>query len=195
MAKEQLHEPALELGASFGLAAAGGEAATDALLCQARCDELGGRAEEAGASLRRAAEASPGDARVLVMLGKHYAARGETAEAVAALEAASRASGAAIPLDASLLLGGLHARAGNHAVARARYLDACRVIPCCSTWLGAGVASYRLGQLHDAEMCLAEANVLDNHRPAVWAHLALLCAQCSAEDAQKDEPEQPSAKV
>ena len=26
-------------------------------------------------------------------------------------------------------------------------------------------------------------------------YLALLCAQCSAEDAQKDEPEQPSAKV
>ena len=169
----ELAARALELGASFGLSS-GCEGGTDALLCQARCDELGGRVEEAGASLRQASEASPGNAKVLVMLGKHYAARGEKAEAIAALEAASKAADGLIPLDASLLLGSLHARSGNHAVARVRYLDACRTMPCCSTWLGAGIASYRLGLLHDAEMCLAEANVLDNHRPSVWAHLALV---------------------
>ena len=162
---------------SLELAIAGGAALgddTDALLCQARCDELGGRAEEAGASLRRASEASPGNSKVLIMLGKHYAAQACMSEAIAALEAALKAADGAIPLDAYMRLGELHAESGNYAVARVRYLDACRSNPCCSTWLGAGIASYRLGLLHDAEMCLAEANVLDNFRPAVWAHLALV---------------------
>lgn len=162
---------------SLELAIVGGAALgddTDALLCQARCDELGGRVEEAGASLRRASEVSPGNSKVLVMLGKHYAAQACVSEAIAALEAALKAADGAIPLDAYMRLGELHAGCGNYAVARVRYLDACRSNPCCSTWLGAGIASYRLGLLHDAEMCLAEANVLDNFRPAVWAHLALV---------------------
>lgn len=34
---------------------------------------------------------------------------------------------------------------------------------------------YRLSDLSRAEQALAEANSLNPHHPAVWAHLALVC--------------------
>ena len=130
--------------------------------------------EEASESLRKASNISPGNSKVLVMLGMHYAKVGALTEAITTLEAALKAASGYIPLDAYLTLGHLHSTCGNHAMARVRYLDACRSCPCCSTWLGAGISSYELGLLHDAEMCLSEANVLDNYRPAVWGYLALV---------------------
>lgn len=149
---------------------------TDSLLCQARCDELSGNLEEAGTCLRKASVIAPAasKSRVLVMLGKHYASLGSVPEAIASLESAMKIADGFVPLDAYMMLCTLHSSCGNHAVARVRYLDACRSCPCCSTWLGAGIASYRLGLLHDAEMCLSEANVLDNYRPNVWGYLALV---------------------
>ena len=40
-----------------------------------------------------------------------------------------------------------------------------------------GTACLRLGQVDEAEEALAEANVLNNRDPAVWAQLGLLCAK------------------
>lgn len=57
------------------------------------------------------------------------------------------------------------------------YLNACTRKASCMTWLGAGIALYRLGEFSEAEQALNEANVLDNHNSMVWTYLALVCLQ------------------
>lgn len=46
--------------------------------------------------------------------------------------------------------------------------------------------SLQLGELSDAEVALAEANILNNKEPTVWGFLALICLQT----ARKVEAEQ-----
>ena len=41
-------------------------------------------------------------------------------------------------------------------------LQACTVRPCASTWLGAGRAYLSLRDLQQADLCLMEANLLNN---------------------------------
>ena len=45
------------------------------------------------------------------------------------------------------------------------------------TWLGVGIACYRLGDLNQAEDALVEANILNNLDAAVWGYLSLVCLQ------------------
>jgi Flp pilus assembly protein TadD len=56
-------------------------------------------------------------------------------------------------------------------------LQACAARPCASTWLGAGIASLRLGDLKAADLAFTEANILDPHNPLVWGFLTLICLQ------------------
>ena len=47
-------------------------------------------------------------------------------------------------------------------------LQACTVRPCASTWLGAGRAYLSLRDLQQADLCLMEANLLNNQvRPSL----------------------------
>ena len=64
------------------------------------------------------------------------------------------------------------------------YTTACALMPCCSTWLGAGRCQLLLGQYEQAELALAEANVLDAENPEVWGLLVQLALQ-SAPDGQR----------
>ena len=63
-----------------------------------------------------------------------------------------------------------HFESAKHA-----FLKLCRLSPSCVTWLGAGIACYRLNSILDAEQALNEANILDNKNPEVWSYLSLVC--------------------
>ena len=76
-----------------------------------------------------------------------------------------------------LLLGRLQLDKGEWTKAKEVFLQACRLAPSCSSWLGAGTACLRLKHRAEAEECLSEANVLNNREPAAWGQLALLCVQ------------------
>ncbi|CAF0848612.1 unnamed protein product [Didymodactylos carnosus] len=65
----------------------------------------------------------------------------------------------------------------SYAEAKDIFLRACRHQPTCTTWLGVGVACYRMNQYDDAEEALTEANFLNNRNAEVWAYLTLICLQ------------------
>ncbi|CAC5385599.1 Cilia- and flagella-associated protein 70 [Mytilus coruscus] len=69
------------------------------------------------------------------------------------------------------------------------FLMACKKSASCVSWLGVGIACYRLNELGEAEDALSEANILNNADPEVWAYLSLVCLktgrQLEAEQAYK----------
>ncbi|KAK3092740.1 hypothetical protein FSP39_006770 [Pinctada imbricata] len=73
--------------------------------------------------------------------------------------------------------------------AKRTFLLACKRSPSCVSWLGVGIACYRIEELSEAEDALSEANILNNTDPEVWAYLSLVCLktgrQLEAEQAYK----------
>ncbi|CAF0951914.1 unnamed protein product [Adineta steineri] len=79
-----------------------------------------------------------------------------------------------IRLGAILLSEGTESSYGE---AKEVFLNACRFQPTCTTYLGLGIACYRMNQYDDAEEALTEANFLNNQNAEVWAYLTLICLQ------------------
>ncbi|CAF4294627.1 unnamed protein product [Rotaria socialis] len=65
----------------------------------------------------------------------------------------------------------------SYSEAKEIFLRACRYQPTCTTYLGLGVACYRMNQYDDAEEALTEANFLNNQSAEVWGYLTLICLQ------------------
>jgi tetratricopeptide (TPR) repeat protein len=126
------------------------------------------------------ADAHSADARLL--LGDVYAATHKAVEAEQQYDAALRIDAHCGSGPAYVRLGNMYVALGKHKDALSAFLMGAKVWPCGLTWLGVGIAYFRMDDLVRAEQALNESNTLNNLNPKAWAYLALVCLRQRRED-------------
>eukprot|EP00873_Tetraselmis_striata_P034858 jgi/Tetstr1/455122/TSEL_041974.t1 len=117
------------------------------------------------------------DVRPHILMGHVLYKTGQYKDAAVAYQHALSAEPARCPLEMYIRLGSCFLVQEQHQFALNVYTQACAARPCASTWLGAGIASLRMGDLKAADLAFTEANILNPHNPLVWGFLTLSCLQ------------------
>ena len=148
-------------------------------ICLARAAMLESMPQNAHGFLMDALAVDATDPRPFELLGDLHMKEGAFADAVEAYTHAMACTGEAngrppASLKLILNLGKALTENGDLADARATFEAGCEMCPCASTWLGAGIAMLRQGDLESAEAALAEANIQDHTNARVWGYLCLV---------------------
>jgi tetratricopeptide (TPR) repeat protein len=127
--------------------------------------------------------ANPQNAEARLLLGDVYATMGNhSVEAEQNYDAALRIDPHCGTGPSYVRLGNMYVALGKHKDALSSFLMGAKVWPCGLTWLGVGIAYYRMDDLVRAEQALSESNVLNSLNPKTWAYLALVCLRQRRED-------------
>jgi len=146
----------------------------DSKLCLARAAMI---QKIEGVAFDRIVEAmtmAPEDYRGHELIGHVHFEQGRLEDARDAYQIALDKAKEQCTLAVFLRLGKVYLELNMFEEARRLYEVACEVQPCASTWLGAGIANYRINNPSIAEECLSEANLYDYLSPKVWGYLALV---------------------
>ena len=143
--------------------------------------------ETALVTLNKATATDPKQLEAWALLGHIYYLRGSLPEAKECYELtlSSAAISAAEMHTVYLRLGSIYHHNEKFDHAKRTYLSACEHSPTSVAWLGVGMACYRQGNLEEATDALAEANILNNENPDVWAYLALVWSRTGKFDEAK----------
>jgi tetratricopeptide (TPR) repeat protein len=140
------------------------------------------QSEESIIILSQITKAQPQNAEVRMLFGDVYAACGKTAEAEQQYDAALRIDPKCGNGPAFVRLGNMYVGLGKYKDALAAFIQGAEVWPCGVTWLGVGIAYYRLEDMARAEQALNESNILNNLNPKTWAYIALVCLRQKRDD-------------
>lgn len=138
--------------------------------------------DEAASILTTLLDASPSNAEARLLLGDVYGATNKSSESEAQYDAALRIDPQCGNGPAYVRLGNMYVALGKHKDALSAFLMGAKVWPCGLSWLGVGIAYYRMDDLIRAEQALNESNILNNLNPKTWAYLALVCLRQRRED-------------
>lgn len=122
------------------------------------------------------------DCEARLLLGDIQARAGKVLEAEASFDIALRIDPNAASSSSLLRLGNLYLGLGKYKDALSALLLAAQRWPCGLTWLGAGIAYYRLDDMARAEQALNESNIHNNLNPKTWGYLSLMCVRQRRED-------------
>jgi tetratricopeptide (TPR) repeat protein len=162
------------------------------VLALARAHHINGRTRWAEDFAQRALDQAPTSPRTWALLSDVFSSLGNTEEAIAHMRKAVELQGDVITAEDTealrrvLKLGRLCETSKLHEEAKEQYLRVCKAHPASCFWLGVGRACMNLGELDEAERCLAEANILNIEDPDVWGLLCLTCLKLGRE-AEADE--------
>ncbi|XP_034039113.1 cilia- and flagella-associated protein 70-like isoform X2 [Thalassophryne amazonica] len=84
-----------------------------------------------------------------------------------------------------LRLGSIYFQEKQYERAKDVYLRACRHTPSCLTWLGLGMACYKLEKLDEAESALNEATNFNFQNAEMWGYLCQISLRCGREEEAK----------
>ena len=138
--------------------------------------------DEAISILKQLVADDPKNCNARLLLGDVYSSNGNSADAEVQYDAALRVNPQCGNGPAYVRLGNMYIAVGKYKDALGAFLMGAKAWPCGLTWLGVGIAYYRMDDLVRAEQALNESNLQNNLNPKTWAYLALVCLRVRREE-------------